>query len=619
VGLAAFAQSAALLALTLAVGAAAALAARGVAARLPESASVLRAVVAPGVAGLLAALAVAGHGAYHGDIHGHGGGRALLMGAYGVLKKPELDLAPVAMLAAIGALTLALGASLRRVWFVGAAAGALRDGGALVGGVAGVRGRGGGGGDRRAARPPPHGAPGAAQAGRPRPRRLRGHLRRRRLRRPRPAAQPRRADAPGNGVDEDCSGADARRVVVEAPPPRADVPRPTLQAPRDLNLLLITVDTMRADLRHAGYAHPISPSLDALAAESVVFDRAYAISSYTGRAIGPMMTGRYPTECPRDGEHFTRYTAPNVFLAERLKAAGFRTFGAASHFYFEPRFGLAQGVDEWDLSAKPEGDGQETASADAAVADRVIAQLRRPENAAGRFFAWAHFFDPHKQYVEHRDLPVFARGERGRYDREVMNSDRQIGRVLAALRALPGGVAERTMVVVTSDHGEAFGEHGMGYHGVELWEELVRVPWIIHVPSLEARHIATPRGHIDLLPTVLELLSMRVPATDAEDFVSGQSLVAEMFGAPATARPVYCDLPEGPFNGTRRAMIDWPYKLLVRNARRPELFDLSTDPLERSDLSQSQPEALSRVRARYEQVRAGLRDVRQIETQGGGS
>jgi arylsulfatase A-like enzyme len=424
-----------------------------------------------------------------------------------------------------------------------------------------------------------------------------------------PRRNPGAADVAGNGVDEDCSGADARRVVIETPPPRTDVPRPTLAASRDLNLLFITVDTMRADLHYAGYAHPMSPSLDALAAESVVFDRAYAISSYTGRAIGPMMTGRYPTECPRDGEHFTRYTAANVFLAERLKAAGFTTFGAASHFYFEPRFGLSQGVDAWDLSAKPEGDGQETTSADAAVADRVIAQLRRPENTAGRFFAWAHFFDPHKQYVDHPDLPVFARGERGRYDREVMNSDRQIGRILAALRALPGGVAERTVVVVTSDHGEAFGEHGMSYHGVELWEELVRVPWVMRVPGVAPRHITAARSQIDLAPTLLEVLRLPAPAADAPDAFSGRSLVPEMLGEAAPERPVYIELPEGPYNSLRRALVFEGAKLLERGARRFMLYDLAADAAERTDLAATNATRLGRMRAVMEQVRGGLRVV----------
>jgi arylsulfatase A-like enzyme len=621
VGLAAFAQSVALLLLTLGLCALCLGASRVFASRLPDDpratawGSPLRAW---SVGALFAALIVA-MGVTTGDIHGRGG----LLGGYGVLKKPELDLSPVlTLLGALGLAALIMWSTIKRAVVSGAVlvlscvafAVAMRETA------------------QRFERSPA----GAVIEGRSGVARVVLRLLRKRTDRDRDGASalfgggdcddrdarrfPDARDVPGNGVDEDCSGADAPRVerrVVAAPPPSLQE-RIAQTLPRDGNLVFITVDTLRWDLHYAGNPRDLSPNLDRLAARSIVFDRAYAMSSYTGRSIGPIMTGRYPSECARDDNHFVRYPdRGNTFLAERLRAAGFHTAAVASHFYFNPRFGLFQGIERVDISATPSGEAGESVSTDAAVTDRALRLLDDAEFTRGRFMLWAHYFDPHKQYVAHPEIPAFSRTERGKYDAEVAWTDRQIGRLLDALANKP--FANRTIVVVTADHGEAFGEHGMSWHGMELWEELVRVPWIIFVPSLQPRHIETPRGHIDLLPTVLELLRFSLPAPDAEDFVSGQSLVAEMFGAPATARPVYCDLPEGPYNGARRAMIDWPFKLLFRNARRPELFDLEHDPGERTDLSSTRADVLARERSVYEQLRATLRDVRQIETRGGGS
>lgn len=621
VGLAAFAQSVALLLLTLVLAALCLVASRVFAWRLPDDpratawASPLRAW---SVGALFAALIIA-MGVCTGDIHGRSG----LLGSYGVLKKPELDLSPVlTLLGALAMGTLIVWSTIKRPFVSGAVL--------LLSCVAFALAM------RETAQRFERSPAGAVIEGRTGVARVVLRFLRKHTDRDRDGASalfgggdcddrdPRRfpdaRDVPGNGVDEDCSGADAPRVerrVVTAPPPSLRE-RIAQTLPRDANLVFITVDTLRWDLHYAGNPRDLSPNLDRLAARSIVFDRAYAMSSYTGRSIGPLMTGRYPSECVRDDNHFVRYPdRGNTFLAERLRAAGFRTAAVASHFYFHPRFGLFQGIERVDISATPSGEAGESVSTDAAVTDRALRFLEDADFTRGRFMLWVHYFDPHKQYVLHPEIPPFSRTERGKYDAEVAWTDRQIGRLLDALENKP--FAQRTIIVLTADHGEAFGEHGMSWHGMELWDELIRVPWIIFVPSLPPRHIETPRGHIDLVPTVLELLRLPLPSPDADDFVSGQSLVAEMFGAPATVRPVYCELPEGPYNGLRRAMIHWPYKLLFRNARRPELYDLEHDPGERTDLSSTRMDILTRERAVYEQLRATLREVRQIETRGGGS
>jgi choline-sulfatase len=610
-GLASFAQAVALLALTLVTAAVTAALTRVVRARLPERDGLIRGAF---VVGAALGLAVVGHGVFWGDAQGEGGLAALGLGGYGVLKKPELDLAPVTTLLALVAVTAVLSRALRRVGGVALPLTLLLSTALL----------------KQASRHFGEHEVAAAVDARPGVPRIVLRALRRRTDGDRDgyarafgggdcddhnaAVNPGAADLPGNNVDEDCSGRDAPRRVT-APPAPAPVAQRSLRSvtPEGMNLVVITVDTLRWDTHYAGNPNPITPNLDRLAAQSVVWRNAYAISSYTGRAIGPLFTGRYPTECPRDGAHFTRYLPSNVFLAERLRDRGYQCFGAASHFYFRPNYGLAQGMDPWDLSAEPSGGTQETQAADHRVADRALALLRDPQRTSGRFFVWTHFFDPHKQYVDHPELPLFGRGERARYDREVMFSDVQVGRLLDAIDALPPAVRDRTMVLVTADHGEAFGEHGMAWHGVELWDELVRVPLLLRVPGITPRTVNVRRSQIDLLPTLMELLRLVPPAVDAADALSGVSLSGDLLGAEAPARPVYIELPEGPFNSLRRSVIDGDWKLTERGVGRFELYNLANDPGERTNLAATDPESLRRLRDVMESVRGGLHVVRAVE------
>src|SRR5690606_35671939 len=173
-------------------------------------------------------------------------------------------------------------------------------------------------------------------------------------------------------------------------------------------------------------------------------------------------------------------------------------------------------------------------------------------------------------------------------------------RVLDAIAARDE-LASNTAIVVTSDHGEAFREHGMVRHGFELWEELVRVPLIIHVPGVAPRKIQERRSAIDVVPTALELLLTK---PDLEG-LSGRSLASELAGAPAEPRPIFIDMPDGPYNGERQALIDNDLKLIVSRLRPMGLYDLATDPGEQHNLiketSRVQP-ALSALK----QFRSGL-------------
>jgi arylsulfatase A-like enzyme len=203
----------------------------------------------------------------------------------------------------------------------------------------------------------------------------------------------------------------------------------------------------------------------------------------------------------------------------------------------------------------------------------------------------------------------FGSGSRGAYDSEVAFVDHHVGRVLDALRKGPHW--ERTAVILTSDHGEAFGEHGMIRHGFELWEELVRVPLLVRVPGVAAQRIQQRRSIIDVVPTVLELMRAPLPSGEGADFMSGQSLLLELTaksGSPAATRPVFVDMSAGPHNAERRAYIHDDLKLVTSAGRALGLYDLAADPAEKHNLMSD----ASRLQAAMERFKAFRRRLREV-------
>ena len=168
---------------------------------------------------------------------------------------------------------------------------------------------------------------------------------------------------------------------------------------------------------------------------------------------------------------------------------------------------------------------------------------------------------------------------------------------------------------MTSDHGEAFGEHDMFRHGFEVWEPLVRVPLLVHVPGAKPRRVTERRSLIDLAPTILEIMHVPAPpaASEGTDFLSGQSLLVDGYlppGKEPARRDVLIDMPAGPYNDARRALIHDDLKLIVSGDSRTTLFDLAADPVEAQDLSERAPDKAKAMKERYAAVKARLREIK---------
>jgi arylsulfatase A-like enzyme/Flp pilus assembly protein TadD len=358
---------------------------------------------------------------------------------------------------------------------------------------------------------------------------------------------------------------------------------------RQVNLVLITIDTLRADALGAyGSATARTPWIDRLASAGVRFETARAHNVVTLPSHANIVAGLHPQDHGvRDnaGYHFP---PDRETLATLLKGRGYRTGAFVSAFPLDSRFGLDRGFDIYEdsfVDARPatgfrlqERPGIETV----ALARKWVDEDDTP------FFLWVHLFEPHDPYVS-------------RYEDDVAAADSALEPILAPI--LEEGRNGNTLVVLTSDHGESLGEHGEATHGIFGYDATLRVPLIFYLPRLwEPRVVNDGARHVDILPTVLNALSMSVP-----EELAGGSLVSLMNGSSTdqARRDTYFEALSGTLNR------GWaPLYGIVRDHLKyvdlpiPELYDLQIDPRELRNLAKEQPSRVEELRSALKAYKA---------------
>ena len=392
-------------------------------------------------------------------------------------------------------------------------------------------------------------------------------------------------EIPDDGVDQNCVGGDP--TAARSPGEAGFAPVPA-SVPADFNVVFITIDTIRADhLSAYGYERPTSPHIDAVAADGALFLNGWAHAPSTRYSIPAILTGRYPLAVHYDDsiQGWPGLDEKNTTIAELMRVAGMATGAILNYWYFDEHRRMDQGFDSYDNENKRyhthvsgKGPAETAGSSSRQQTDKALQFVAR--HADERFFLWVHYYDPHYRYEAHTEVPSFGDSEIDRYDQEIRFTDMHIGRLVDDLKRR--GLYERTAIVITGDHGEGFGEHGIDLHGYHLYAAQTRVPLIVRVPGLAPVRATTPASHVDLLPTLANLAGLPPSAE-----MMGQSLLAIIAGqADADAdRHVFQQLSYENNNEMRAAASKQCHVIYnVSPDTSWELYRVDVDPQETRDV-----------------------------------
>jgi choline-sulfatase len=356
------------------------------------------------------------------------------------------------------------------------------------------------------------------------------------------------------------------------------------------NIILITVDTTRADrMGFLGSKRGLTPNLDTLAGQSVVFTHAYAQAPFTAPSHATILTGTNPQfHQVEDFQVPLSKDAP--YAPALLKAHGYQTAAFIGSIVLDPSQGLGvgfdRGFDTYDAGFHLAAPGEDRFSSTERRGDVVVAHALAwlSEHQRGPFFIWVHLYDAHNPYEPPE--PFKSKYKSAPYDGGVAYADSEVGKLLGQLRTR--GLYENSLIAVMADHGESLGDHGEEFHGFFLYDATIHVPLLLKLPGerFAGKRIENHVGLVDVVPTILQTAGIAVPQE-----VQGESLLdiltptpkpaASMGFVPASSpdRPQYAETEYGlraygwsPLRSLRSG------KYLFIEAPRRELYDVAADP-----------------------------------------
>ena len=367
---------------------------------------------------------------------------------------------------------------------------------------------------------------------------------------------------------------------------------------RDAPVVLVSIDTLRADhLPMYGYRAVPTPAFDALAADGIVFENAYAHSPQTLPSHVSIFSGRLPFEHGvRDNAGFS-VKPGETLLPATLRESGFATGGFVSAYVLRDETGIAKGFDLYDAKLPPSspeiatGEVQRGGETTLAAANRWLDGLQ-----STRFFLFFHIYEPHSPYTPPARFSSYAP-----YDGEIAYADEIVGSLIASLKRRE--LYDAAMIVVLSDHGEGLGDHGEQEHGLFLYRETIRVPLVIKLPRQKSagRRVTAPVQHIDLVPTILDML--KLPPRPA---LRGRSLQPLFGGGTIPEQGLYAEALYARYHfgwSELSALTDARYAFI--RAPRDELYDLQQDPGERHNLASQMGATHVAMRNALERLTAG--------------